>query len=79
MKSKGGGLHGLRDFFLFKTNQIIDMKRKRNGAEIRSMRPDDMLFPMQNSIPKSITLRAKEWHLKSEGSGGGMDCIWPQL
>lgn len=49
--------------FSFKTNQIIDMKRKRNGAEIRSMRPDDMLFPlfpMQNPIPKSITLRGKE-------------------
>lgn len=32
-------------FFLFNINQIIEMKRKRNGAEIKSMRPDDVLFP----------------------------------
>lgn len=25
--------------------QIIDMKRKRNGVEIKSVRPDDVLFP----------------------------------
>lgn len=39
------------------------MKRTRNGAEIKSLRPDDVLFPlfpMQNSIPKSITLRRLE-------------------
>lgn len=49
------------------------MKRKRNGAEIKSMRPDDVLlplFPMQNSIPKSITLRGMEKSLKSRESEG---------
>lgn len=49
------------------------MKRKRNGAEIKSGRPDDALFPlfpMQNSIPKSITLRGMEKSLKSEQSEG---------
>lgn len=33
-------------FSLFNINQIIDMKRKGNGAEIKSMRPDDVLFPL---------------------------------
>lgn len=33
-------------FPLFNINQIIDMKRKRNGAEIKSVRPDDVLFPL---------------------------------
>lgn len=48
------------EIFSFNINQIIDMKRERNGGEIKSARPDDVLFPlfpMQNSIPKSITLR----------------------
>lgn len=37
------------------------MKRKRNGSEMRSMRPGDMsfpLFPLQNPIAKSITLQS---------------------
>lgn len=58
------------------------MKRKGNGAEIKSMRPDDVLFPlfpMQNSIPESITLRRTEESLKREGSGGGEERMWPQL
>ena len=49
------------------------MKRKRNGAEIKSVRPDDVLFPlfpMENSNPKSITLRLMEKSLNSEESGG---------
>lgn len=29
----------------FNISQIIDMKRKRNGVEIKSVRPDDVLFP----------------------------------
>lgn len=36
----------LEIFFLFNINQIIDMKRKRNGAEIKSVRPQDVLFPL---------------------------------
>lgn len=34
----------LEIFFHFNINQIIDMKRKRNGAEIKSVRPEDVLF-----------------------------------
>lgn len=54
---------------VFNINQIIDMKRKRNGAEIKSVRPDDVLFPLfpvQNSIPKSITLLGMKKSLKCE-------------
>lgn len=54
---------------VFYINQIIDMKRKRNGAEIKSVRPDDALFPLfpvQDSIPKSITLLGSKKSLKCE-------------
>lgn len=43
-KSNSRCLGGFRDFFHFNINQIIDMKRRRNGAEIKSMRPEDVLF-----------------------------------
>lgn len=59
-------------FFLFNINQIIDLKRKWNGAEIKSVRPDDVLFPlfpMQNSIPKSITLRWMEFEKQVKWRG----------
>lgn len=60
------------------------MKRGRNGAEIKSMRPDDVLFPlfpMQNSIPK-INYSEEgggERGLKREGREGGAGRMWPQL
>jgi len=58
------------------------MKRRRNGVEIKSVRPDEVLFPlfpMQNSIPKSITLRWMEKSSKGEESGGGEERPWHQL
>lgn len=48
----------LKIFVPLHINQIIDIKRKRNVAEIKSRSPDVvllLLFPMQNPIPKSIT------------------------
>lgn len=30
------------------------MKRKRNGAKIKSVRPDDVLFPMQTPSPNQL-------------------------
>lgn len=60
-------------FSFFNTNQIIDMKRKSNRSEMRSMRPDDMsfpLFPLQNSITKSITLQGG-----TKKEGGSCDFV----
>lgn len=58
-------------------------EKDENGAEIKSLRPDDVLFPlfpMQNSIPKSIILRRMEKGLNGEKSGGGgEERIWPQI
>lgn len=72
------------DFFFFPPFQHqanYRHERKRNGVEIKSVRPDDVLFPlfpMQISIPKSITLRWMERSLKSKESRGGKERIWPQ-